>query len=181
VEIFNNWISFDVRPRMISLKLRTLKAVVLLGVAVFFLSCASGAHYGSRISREACEELATEPPRSGSAAVYFCREANFNGFAIPLRVREGGIILVDVENGSSVRFELAPGKHRFSMSSIVRLFGEMPTTRECDLELNLEAGTTRYVSLRMPPDVILGNGGGLSELSPSKGLEFAISHPGRTP
>ena len=143
-------------------------AFTLLMVLSLVPGCTTSSRTGKLVPRDSARTLATSPPLPGKAAIVFSREAKIMGSAGLLRVRSGGEVLVDVPNGTTVRFELAPGRHNLSMSWLDFL-GEHPASPEFDLALFLESGKVRYIS---------GNttDGGLVEISPERASDLILKN-----
>jgi len=99
-----------------------------------------------------------EAPAAGEATIIFFRPKKMMGAAVGFKVREAGVELGKLRNGSFFALKVAPGRHQYVVHS----------ETEDVLTMEVEAGETYYVQGTLGMGVVAGR----PNLSPSDQATF---------
>lgn len=106
----------------------------------------------------AAAPAAAEPAAGGEGTIVFFRPKKMMGAAVGFKVREAGVELGKLRNGSFFVLKVAPGKHQYVVHS----------ETEDVLTMEVEAGQTYYVQGTLGMGVVAGR----PNLSPSDQATF---------
>lgn len=126
------------------MKSTLLRHVLLAGLAVFIVGCASEP---LPAGLSPVVPAATSLPASKTVALTIYRPSKLMGFGLRPTVRMNGQDLVTISNGKVFQARLAPGRYLFDVDG-----------HKSGAELDAKAGETYYFLVTLEPGIFAGNG-----------------------